>query len=48
VADGIVTYDVDQKSMQSVLLIFRGTYGRSNDDNGQNVTGAVVEWRRAE
>jgi hypothetical protein len=48
VADGIATYDVRQKSVQSLLLIFRGTHGRPNDDNGQNPTGAVVEWRRAE
>ena len=48
VADSIATYDVRQKSMQSLLLIFRGTHGRPNDNNGQNPTGAVVEWRRAE
>jgi hypothetical protein len=47
VADGIVTYDLDQKAVQSLLLVFRGTHGRPNDDNGQNPTGAVVEWREA-
>ncbi len=31
--------------MQSVLLVFRGTYGRPNDE-AVNSAGAVVKWRR--
>jgi hypothetical protein len=45
VADGVATYDLDRQALESLLLVFRGTYGRPDDD-GQNSSGAVVEWRR--
>jgi hypothetical protein len=46
VAEGLATYDLNQKAVQSLLLVFRGTHGPSRGDNGQCATGAVVEWRR--
>ncbi len=43
-ADGIAVYDLKNRSMQSVSLVFRGTYGRPNDES-VCATGAVVEWQ---
>jgi hypothetical protein len=45
-ADGLAMYDLNQKAIQSLVLVFRGTYGLPRDNNGQNATGAVVEWHR--
>src|SRR5262245_16814305 len=43
-AEGIAVYDVKQRRMQSVLLIFSGTHGRPNDE-AVCAAGAVVEWQ---
>ncbi len=42
-ADGIALCDLEKRSMQSLLLVFAGTYGNSP---GVRETGGVVEWRR--
>ena len=44
-AEGIAVYDLKQQAMQSVLLVFSGSYGRPNDQ-GVCAAGAVVEWHR--
>ena len=44
-ADGIAVLDARQQAMQSVLLVFSGSYGRPNDD-AVCAAGAVVEWQR--
>ena len=44
-ADGFAVYDLSRKSLQSLLLVFSGTYGRPNDDS-VCATGAVAEWQR--
>jgi len=42
-AEGIAVYDLKQGRMQSLLLVFRGTHGRPNDE-AVCAAGAVVEW----
>jgi len=44
-AEGIAVYDLKQQAMESVLLVFSGSYGRPNDE-GVCAAGAVVEWHR--
>jgi hypothetical protein len=44
-AEGTAVYDVKQQTMQSLLIVFSGTYGRPNEE-AVNSAGAVVEWRR--
>lgn len=43
-ADGVAVYDLKQRSLQSLLLVFSGTYGRPNDES-VCATGAVAEWQ---
>jgi hypothetical protein len=43
-AEGLAIYDVKRQAMQSVLLVFSGSYGRPNDESVAAV-GAVVEWQ---
>jgi hypothetical protein len=42
-ARGIAVFDLKRRAMQSVLLVFSGTYGRPKDET-VCATGAVVEW----
>ena len=42
-AEGIAVYDLKQRAMQSLLLVFSGTHGRPNDE-AVCAAGAVVEW----
>ena len=42
-AEGIAVYDLKQQALQSLLLVFSGTYGRPNDE-AVCACGAVVEW----
>ncbi len=42
-AEGIAFYDLKQRAMQSLLLVFSGTHGRPNDE-AVCAAGAVVEW----
>lgn len=44
-AEGTGLYDVEGKSMRSLLLVFDGTIRSSRPDATPNRTGAVVEWR---
>jgi hypothetical protein len=44
-AEGFAVYDVKQKAIKSVLLVFSGTYGTPHDE-AVCAAGAVVEWRR--
>jgi hypothetical protein len=44
-AEGIAIYDVKQRELQSLLLVFSGAYGRPNEES-LNSAGAVVKWRR--
>ncbi len=44
-AEGVAVYDVKEGAMQSLLLVFSGTYGRPNEE-AVNSAGAVVKWRR--
>jgi hypothetical protein len=41
-AKGIAVYDVKRRAIQSVLLVFSGSYGRPQDE-AVNAAGAVVE-----
>ena len=43
-AEGLAVYDLKRQAMQSLLLVFSGTYGRPNDD-AVCATGAVAEWQ---
>jgi hypothetical protein len=42
---GTALYDVERKSMSSLLLVFDGTIRHGRPDAPPNRTGAVVEWR---
>jgi hypothetical protein len=42
-AEGIAVYDLKQQVIQSVLIVFSGSYGRPNEE-ALNAAGAVVEW----
>ncbi len=42
-AEGIAVYDLKQRAMQSVLLVFSGTHGHPKDE-AVCAVGAVVEW----
>lgn len=44
-AEGIAVYNMQGEAMQSVLLVFSGTYGRPNDE-AVCAAGAVVEWQQ--
>jgi hypothetical protein len=44
-ADGVAHYDVERKSMRSLLLVFSGTIRSGRPDAPLNRTGAVAEWR---
>ena len=44
-AEGIAVYDLKQQAIQSMLLVFSGSYGRPNDE-ALCAAGAVVEWHR--
>jgi hypothetical protein len=44
-AEGVAVYDIKQRAMQSLLLVFRGAYGRPHDE-AVNAAGAVVKWHR--
>jgi hypothetical protein len=44
-AKGIMDYDLKQHAIQSVLLVFNGSYGRPHD-GAVNAAAAVVEWER--
>ena len=44
-AEGVAVYDLKQQAIESVLLVFTGSYGRPNDE-GVCAAGAVVEWHR--
>jgi len=44
-AEGVAIYDIEKREMQSLLLVFRGIYGRPGDE-AVNSAGAVVKWRR--
>lgn len=44
-AEGIALYDVEKKSMRSLLLVFDGTIRSGRPDATPNRTGAVVEWK---
>jgi hypothetical protein len=44
-AEGSAVYDVERKSMRSLLLIFSGTIRSGRPDAPLNRTGAVAEWR---
>ncbi len=43
-AEGVAIYDVKRQALQSVLLVFSGSYGRPNDES-VGAVGAVVEWQ---
>jgi hypothetical protein len=44
-AEGVAVYNVKEQSIRSILILFSGSYGRSNDE-GVCAAGAVVEWQR--
>jgi len=44
-AEGIAVYDLKRQGLQSLLLVFSGTYGRPNEE-AVCAAGAVVEWQR--
>ena len=44
-AEGSAVYDVEGKSMRSLLLVFSGTIRSDRPDAPINRTGAVAEWR---
>lgn len=44
-AEGTARYDVERKTMRSLLLVFSGTIRSGRPDAPLNRTGAVVEWR---
>ena len=44
-AQGIAVYDLKQQAMQSLLLVFSGSYGRPIDE-AVCAAGAAVEWHR--
>lgn len=44
-AAGVAVYDVKQKTMSSLLLVFQGTYGRPDTEEGSRSAGAVIEWQ---
>jgi len=44
-AEGTALYDIEGKSMRSLLLVFDGTIRSGRPDATPNRTGAVVEWR---
>jgi hypothetical protein len=43
IAEGLAHYDFKRQAMHSVLLVFSGSYGRSNES--VSAAGAVVEWQ---
>jgi hypothetical protein len=45
VAEGMALYDVERKTMRSLLLVFSGTIRSGRPDAPTNRTGAVVEWK---
>jgi len=45
VAEGAATYDLERKSMRSLLLVFSGTIRSDRPDAPLNRTGAVAEWK---
>jgi len=45
VAEGAALYDVERKSMRSLLLVFSGTIRSDRPDAPLNRTGAVAEWK---
>ena len=44
-AEGKAIYDLKQQALESVLLVFSGSYGRPKDE-AVCAAGAVVEWER--
>jgi hypothetical protein len=44
-AEGTAVYDVERKSMRSLLLVFSGTIRSGRPDAPLNRTGAVAEWK---
>jgi hypothetical protein len=44
-AEGTAHYDVDRKTMRSLLLVFSGTIRSGRPDGPLNRTGAVAEWK---
>jgi hypothetical protein len=44
-AEGSAVYDIERKSMRSLLLVFGGTIRSGRPDAPLNRTGAVAEWR---
>ena len=44
-AEGKAIYDLKQQALESVLLVFSGSYGRPKDE-AVCAAGAVVEWQR--
>jgi hypothetical protein len=44
-AEGIAVYDLKEQVMQSMLLVFSGSFGRPHEQ-AVNAVGAVVEWNR--
>ena len=44
-ADGEALYDIERKSMRSLLLVFSGTIRSGRQDAPINRTGAVAEWK---
>jgi hypothetical protein len=44
-AEGLLVYDVNKRSIRSVMILFSGIYGRP-DDEAVCAAGAVVEWQR--
>ena len=44
-AEGTALYDIEGKSIRSLLLVFDGTIRSGRPDAAPNRTGAVVEWK---
>lgn len=45
IAEGTAHYDVERRTMRSLLLVFSGTIRSGRPDAPLNRTGAVVEWK---
>jgi hypothetical protein len=47
-AEGVAVYDIGQKTLRSLLMVFDGTYGyttRAGDIHRSQPSSAVVRWR---
>jgi hypothetical protein len=45
IAEGKAHYDVERRTMRSLLLVFSGTIRSGRPDAPLNRTGAIVEWK---